>query len=301
MRVAILAAVVLMLGLVLFGWTQPAYADLIDVRTRQLKRANDYKVRLSAVLWLAKQDDDRSIAALTDALESDSEKAVRRVAAKALGTLVGARTNARVRDRAVSALERAARGDRSSRVRRSAKRSLRRVAALRPEAGNQATAARDQGPAAHVFVHVDRPSMGKHRIPTSTRQDLQNTVKDVLRKRSDYLLSWKSGGLPTRAQLERARTRGWFVGATVSQLDIARSGGKANVQCAVTMRVNRWEGSDTKQRLAAHETASATGKGQIPTRNSKRSIELAVRDCVLAVAEQLTTKQVVPFLKQKNR
>jgi hypothetical protein len=294
MRILGIAAVVLCLGLV-----QPARADLVDVRTQQLRGGNDYKVRLSAVLWLAKKSDDRSIGALAEALASDPEHAIRRVAAGALGKLVTASTSAKVRERAVAALEQAIRQDRDSRVRRSAKRSLKRVAAIRPLPAEPAAPLE---PAAQVFINVERPSLGKHDVPARVSGDLQERVKEVLKQEVPaYLLSWQSGRLPTKAELDGTRTRGWLVGASLSQLQVSAKGSMVEVRCAVTMRINRWEGRDTQERLIAHETASATGKGHVTARNSKRSIEGAARDCALAVAEQLTAKQVVPFLEQKNR
>jgi hypothetical protein len=294
MRLLGIAAVVLCFGLV-----QPAQADLVDVRTQQLRGGSDYKVRLSAVLWLAKKPDDRSIAALAEALASDSEHAIRRIAADALGKLITARTSAQVRERAVAALEQATSRDRDSRVRRAAKRSLKRVAAIRPSPAEPAAPLER---AAQVFINVERPSLGKHDVPARTGEALQERVKGVLQKQVPaYLLSWQSGRLPTKADLDSTRTRGWLVGASLSQLQVSEKGASAEVRCAVTMRINRWEGSDTRERLVAHETASATGKGQITARNSKRSIEGAARDCALEVAEQLIVKQVVPFLKQKNR
>lgn len=295
MRLTSIMVIAVWLGI--FGLAQ---ADSIDTRTQQLAAGSDYKVRLSAAVWLAKRKDERSIAALADALIQDSEHTIRRIAAEALGKLVTRGTPRDVRERALTALEQAARKDPHTRVRKNAKQSFERLASLRAP-DESATSRSTATLSSSVFINIGRPSLGKHRAPTGMDKALQTVVSQVLQQKTPgYQLGWESDDLPTKDDLERANTRAWFVGAAIAQLDIKKKGGSAEIRCSVSLRVNRWEGRGTKQRLTEGETASATGNGMATSANTEQGINSATRDCVLAVAEQVTAKQVVPFLKKRN-
>lgn len=282
MRVLAALAIGLSLALAL---AKPAYGDAIDVRATQLASGADYKVRLSAVLWLAKKQDQRAIAALTHALEHDGDGAIRQVAAKALGSLVRARTPMLEQSRAIKALERAAEKDREAKVRTAAHRSLKRLAAVRESMPR-------------VFINIGRPALGKHKVPKGIDVEIYQAVTGVLtQKTPGYQLDW-AGQLPTQAELEAQKTRGFFVGTAISELTVDNKNGKVEVQCAVMVQVNPWQGRDAKERWAAKSAASATGKGSATVPNSRRAIDTAKRDCVIAVAEKVVSKQVVPFLVQ---
>src|SRR5687767_850991 len=88
-----------------------AHADEIGSLSTQLRDSRDYKVRLSAALSLAHKRELRAVAAMTWALQNDSEATVRSVAALALADMLDETQPASVRDLAVGALERAASGD----------------------------------------------------------------------------------------------------------------------------------------------------------------------------------------------
>ncbi|MCG8420736.1 MAG: HEAT repeat domain-containing protein [Proteobacteria bacterium] len=272
--------------LIAIGLAPPVRADAIDVRAKQLTRDVDYKLRLSAALWLAKKRDPRSVAALTRALDKDPEHAVRQVAAEYLGRLVDVTTPTKVRDRALKVLSRAAKRDRNANVRKVAARSLDRLLYL-------------NSPGPKVFVYVGKPKV-QDRDPSSTLSgDLENALTRMVQKQApEFLMSWPSGTLPTRAELRQTKTRAYIVAAKVGQLVVRKKGGNAQVDCAVSIRINPWDGSDGKERLTAHQTASATGRGQVIRRNTNEGIESAKLDCVLAVGEQIAAKQVVPFIRR---
>lgn len=289
----------------LFSWLSlitPAHADAIDDRAEQLTGPSPYKVRLSAALWLAKKKNDRAVLALSQALSADSEYTVREVAASALGNLVTQRTDATARDRAVAALERASSSDANSGVRRSARRSLKRISKwLDTSAPPPSTPPPRPLTGTKVFVGIAPVRMGKKPAPDDMSKDLHTTVKDVLQRSAPaYSLGGGDSELPTRAELERAGMRGWLLGTNIAVLDVAKNGSKAEVRCTVALEVNPWDGRDANQRLLSQQAASASGSGTVTSSSTPSGIDVAKRDCVLAVAEQVMTKQVVPYLRKQN-
>ena len=281
-----------------------AHADSIDRRAKQLSSSDSYKVRLSAAVWLAKKKDPRAVKALAKALVKEPEKGIRRIAAKALPRLISRRTPESVREKAVAALERAAKKDKDKKVRRRSRRALRKVAALRSSKSSQkksmaAIGERSSG----IFVNIGVPNTGKHKTPRGLKTALQRAVSAQLKNKLPkqyYQLASEQNKLPTKAQLQKQKKSGWFVGATVSSLKVSTKGSSAVVKCGITMRVNPWFGRDGKQRLRAHDTASASGNASVTSANTKREIAYAKQDCLLAVAEQVTASRVAPFLKQKG-
>jgi hypothetical protein len=67
------------------------------------------------------------------------------------------------------------------------------------------------------------------------------------------------------------------------------------------MRVSPWTGRDGHERLIAGKAASASGNGRVVSSASQRGISSAKRDCLIAVVEQITTRQVVPFIERTAR
>lgn len=285
------------------GFGHVARADDIDRHARELD-GGSYKVRLSAALWLAKKKDPRAVEALTRALEKDSEATVRLVAAKALRNLLSPRIPADVRSRAFEVLQQAKTHDSDRAVRKRAKRTLKKLADLRAATptADQTVATSGKRPSA-IFVHVGKPTMGKHRAPKGADSALERAVVDALQdnlSKSYFRLGTTSGQLPTQAELQRDNVRGWYVGATVAGLGVKTKGSMVKVTCTVRLRVNPWNGKDANQRLASHDTASVEGSAQVERTNSKREIELAKRECLVAVAGNLSEKRVAPFLKERN-
>ncbi|MBZ0238038.1 MAG: HEAT repeat domain-containing protein [Deltaproteobacteria bacterium] len=268
-----------------------AHADAIDIESRQLRSSASYKRRLAAALALSKSHDGRAVAALAQALRTDGEPQIRRVAALALPKALDATTPPRVRDVAIEALEKAAVKDKDAKVRELAARALTKVAALRPR--------QELAPGAPaVFVHVGQAADLSSKAPRDTMPKLTKVVRGVVqRKASDMSTTWP-GSLPTEKQLNAAGSRAFIVAATISAVDIKRSGTKAEIACTVSVRVAPWNGTDGSEKWVAQKAASASGSGKAMTGSASVAIEGGIRDCVLAVGEELTQKQVVPFLKR---
>lgn len=277
-----------------------AHADDIDKRAGQLRSSSDYKVRLSAALWLAKKQDKRAVNAMARALKKEPERNIRRIAAKALPKMVTDDMPAKVRKRAKDALARAAKKDKDKKVRARAKSALAQLDKSSDGDGPDKGAIGGSG----FYVNIGTPNLGKHKMSPRFNKALQRAVSAQLQKKLPtkyYQLGRENDDdLPTSKQLKRNKRSGWFVGATVSKLQVTPQGSKVKVQCGVTMRVNPWTGADGKQVLRAGDTASAKGNAAVVTANSDREIGYAKEDCLLAVAEQITTNRVVPFLKQRG-
>src|SRR5690349_25140391 len=100
------------------------YADRIDREVKDLKGGDSYKVRLAAVLALAKTFDARAVSALTDALDTDKEPTIRRSATNSLGKIIDADTPADAVEGAYAAIDDACKSDKDKDVRASAAKSL---------------------------------------------------------------------------------------------------------------------------------------------------------------------------------
>lgn len=270
----------------------PARADGIDTEVQQLSSATSYKRRLAAALALSKSHDGRAVAALASALRTDGEPQIRRVAALALPKALDQSTPPRIRDVAIEALEKAAANDKDAKVRDLSSRALTKVASLRPKQ----PVPTDGRPA--VYVHVGAAADLSSKAPKDTMPKLTKVVRGVVqRKASDMSTEWP-GSLPTSKQLAAAGSRAFIVAATISAVDITRNGTKAEIACTVSVRVAPWNGTDGAEKWVAHKAASASGSGKAMTGSASGAIEGGIRDCVLAVGEEITQKQVVPFLKR---
>lgn len=285
-RVAAAAAVLLLLA-------PAARADKIDDSSNQLRASRDYKVRLSAALFLAKQQGDgRAVKALARALMVDGETTVRRVAALSLGTLLTPALPADARRAGLKALERSAETDGDRRVRASAGSALLRA---RSQLGVSGASG---GGGGRIFVHVGKPNDLTRKLPSGSVEMVQAAVRGSLRRNApDYQTS--SGSPPTRSELAARRLRGYYVGAAVAKVAIQANGNQAEVRCTVSLRVSPWTGRDGNERLVANESATASGSGRVQT--SAGDTTRAAADCAVAVSEELTARQVVPFLRRVAR
>jgi hypothetical protein len=274
--------------------TTPALvrADGIDTEAQQLSNAPSYKRRLAAALALSKSHEGRAVAALATALRRDSEVQIRRVVALALPKAIDETTPPRVRDVAMEALEKARDGDSDPKVRDLSDRALTKLAALRTKAPPPT------GDHPAVFVHIGQAADLSTMAPKDTMPKLTKVVRGVVaRKATDMSVEWP-GALPTSKQLSDAGSRAFIVAATISAVDIKRSGTKAEIACTVSVRIAPWNGTDGAEKWVAHKAASASGSGKAMTGSANAAIEGGIRDCVLAVGEELTNKQVIPFLKR---
>lgn len=293
------------------GWGSKAGAeaiDSIDERLAQLERSGDYKVRLSAAVQLAKSDDPRAAEAMVRVLESESSKTMRRLAALSLGSMVNGDTPSKVRKQVEQALTHAAENDRDRKVRRHAQRSLETLAevASRPVVDKPAQTTRPPVAPAPlkpgqrgVFLHVSAPRDASRRAPKELAPQLHDAVRAMLRRKMpEYRLDWPSQSPPTADELKQARMHAYRVQPSVTEFRINARGSQAEVQCTVALHVNPWQGSDSAERWSEKQAASATGRGRVTGANHKDAIAAAQRDCVVTVAERITSEQVVPFLRR---
>jgi hypothetical protein len=278
----------------------PALADKVDDSSSQLRGSRDYKIRLSAALYLAKQQGDRrAVKALARALLVDSESTVRRVAALSLGTLLTPGLPEDARRVGLRSLEQSAQTDGDKRVRGSAGSALLRarsqLGALASTGRSSSGSSSSSGGRGRLFVHVGKPNDRTGKLPDGSVEMVQAAVRGALRRNApDYQTS--SGSPPTRSQLASRRLRGYYVGAAVAKVAIESSGGSTEVRCTVSLRVSPWTGSDGNERLVANESATASGSGRVQT--SAGDSTRAAADCAVAVSEELTARQVVPFLRR---
>lgn len=286
------ALVCLVLGLAAIAG--PARADKIDAVAKQLRDGRPYKVRLSAALVLAKHRDKRAVLAMARSLREDEESTVRRIAALSLGAMVNGRLDRATQLAAFEALERASKRDGDQGVRRNAQSALDRA---RATMHRERAVARPSGPverSGSVFVHVAKASDLSRQLPTHGSETVQEAVRGSLRRLApDYK---QSASAPSSAELTSRRLRGFRIGAQVAKVAVQPRGSQSEVRCTVSVRVSPWSGADGGERLAANESASATGNGKVsaPSRDTKR----AALDCAVAVTEELTARQVVPFLRR---
>lgn len=266
-----------------------ASADSIDQYVKELG-AGDYKVRLAAALSLSKSKDARAVIALADALNEDREATIRRVSSIALEKMVDARTEDDAKELAIDALERAAKSDRDDKVKASAAAALRALSGLRRGRTPHGTGDRPE-----VFVNIEASDQSK-KAPADAPARLQKIVKGQIAK-TGYATDWP-GGLPTQSELSSSRSRAFIVASTVKKVEVTKTARNATVACTVSVRIAPWTGTDGGEKWEANKAASAQGSAKAETGTSQREIDGGVRDCVEAVAEDVTTRQVVPFLKR---
>lgn len=283
-------------------WCARANADAIATNVRDLSPAakSGYKVRLAAALALSKSKDARAVIAISDALEHDDDATIRRVAALALVKMIDETTEADAMELALAALNSAAATDPDGKVRDAAARTGKMVAGYHVEQKKQkpgAASAPSPGGSAgkpSVFVNVDPVTDQSKKLSATSAQRLTSIVKKNV-ETTGYSTSWP-GGLPTQAQL--GNTRAFIVASTVKTLDITTSGHQAQIACTVAIRVAPWGGKDGGERWEANKAASASGSAKATTGTGAKDIEAGVHDCIEAVGEDITTRQVVPFLKK---
>lgn len=265
-----------------------AAADTIDTNVSQLQ-SSSYKVRLAAALALSKSRDARAVIAIADVIEHDADATIRRVSSLALAKMIDARTPDDARELGLVALDHAAKRDKDRKVRATAAASLRALAGLRRNRG-----ARTRKP--HVFVNVDAPIDQSRKLPKDASARVHLVVKSGV-ERTGYATSWP-GGLPTSAELSSNRSQAFIVASTVKKVDIRRAGRQMQIACTVSIRVAPWSGRDGGEKWEANKAASASGSAKATTGTRARDVQSGVSDCIEAVAQDVTSRQVVPFLKR---
>ena len=276
-----------------------AHADTISDSVKELaQKSTGYKVRLSAALALSKSKDPRAIIGLADALEHDEDQTIRRVAALALEKMIDAGTPADANQLAFDALDHAAQSDEDSKVRETAVRTLKVLAGLRRTRKTGATpaASAPRGNRPEVFVQIDAITDQSKRLVGDTGDRVIRIVKKGV-ERTGYATQWP-GGPPTSADLSSARSRAFIVASTVKKIEIQKQALQTTISCTVTMRISPWGGKDSGERWEANKAAAASGSAKATTGNNEREVNGGIRDCLEAVAEDVTNRQVIPFLKR---
>ena len=266
-----------------------AWAGSVDGNIKQLGRSNPFKVRLAAALALSKLREPRAVIALAGALRDDEDAKIRRVSVLALSKMIDAKTADDAKELGLGAIENAADNDGDDKVRETAKRALKSLSSLRKKKGTP------NAPA--VFVNIDATSDQSNKLPSGASARLTKIVKTNV-ERIGYSTSWPGNALPTSADLSSSRSRAFIVASTVKKVDITKAGTQTQIACTVVLRVAPWQGTDGGERWEANKAASASGSAKATTGNRNSDIQSGVRDCVEAVAEDVTSRQVVPFLKR---
>lgn len=270
----------------------------VDVGVRQLGNDPSQRVRLAAALGLAKTRDPRAIIALASALRNDADDGVRRVAALALSKMIDARTPPDAVTLAFTALDDAAANDRSADVQVAASNTALKLASFRPvkkpKPANAGRRGRAGGPP--VFVNIDATTDQSKQLPPGSGDRLKRIVTQNV-QRTGLATSWP-GGLPTSNDLSASRSRAFIVASTVKKIAITKTGAQTQIACTVAVRVAPWTGSDGGERWEANRAAQASGSAKAVVGNRPKDVQAGVNDCLEAVAEDVTSRQVVPFLKR---
>jgi len=268
------------------------HADTIDTTIHQMADSS-YKVRLAAVLALSKSHDARAVIAIAGALRNDGEPTIRRVAALALGKMIDVRTASDARDTGLDALTEAATGDADLKVRATAERAQQDLSGLRHKKKPPDAPSSDKP---GVFVNIDSTTDQSKHAPSDAGERLARILKKSV-ERTGYATSWP-GGLPTQTELTSSHARAFIVASTVKKIESSKVGRQTQIMCKVEIRVAPWSGTDGGEKWEANRAASASGSAKAMTGNSDREIAGGVRDCLDAVAEDVTTRQILPFLKR---
>jgi hypothetical protein len=272
----------------------PARADTIDKDVATLSDAgNTYKERLASALALSKSHDARAVIALAEALLKDVNATIRRVSALSLEKTVDARTAEDAKAIAIEALEKASRVDSDQSVRQSAATALKALAQYKKGAKAKPEV---KGDKPEVLVKIEPTSDQTKQAPQDASARLTSAVKGSVEK-AGFATSWP-GGLPTASDLERAHAHAYIVASTVKKIDYSKVGHQTQIACTVAIRVAPWSGSDGGEKWEASKAAQAQGSAKATTGSSDRDIKSGVRDCLEAVAEDITSRQILPFLKR---
>jgi hypothetical protein len=277
-----------------------ARADTIDANIDQMRDAS-YKVRLAAALALSKSHDPRAVIALADALagtrQKDEEPTIRRVAALALGKMIDARTADDARELGLNALAEAAANDADLKVRSTALRAQQDLAGLRrkkkdPQQHPEPAPSDRPG----VFVNIDNTTDQSKIAPSDVPERLSRVVRKSI-ERTGYATTWP-GPLPTQTELASSHSRAFIIASTVKKVEFSKVSRQTQISCKVEIRVAPWSGVDGGEKWEANKAASASGSAKAMTGNSDREIAGGVRDCLEAVAEDVTDRQILPFLRR---
>jgi hypothetical protein len=268
--------------------SRTASADAIDQNVKETT-AKSSKVRLGATLALSKSKDARAVLAVSTRLAHDDDPTVRRVSALALEKMIDESTAQDAKALAFDALDRAAKSDRDANVKSSAAATLKAIAHVRKSKAST-------GSKPSVFVNIDTAVDQSKKAPKDAPDRVVKIVRRNIEK-TGYSTSWP-GGLPTSKELSQSKSQAYIVAANVKKIDVTKGPRQTTIACTVAIRVAPWSGRDGGEKWEANRAASASGSAKAMTGNSDRDVAGGMRDCLEAVAEDVTNRQVVPFLKR---
>ncbi len=285
---AVLAACLLILS-------GDARADSIDTSVNQLAAKKPTKVRTAAVLALSKSKDPRAVLAVSNTAAHDADPTIRRIAILALEKMVDGRTAEDARALAFESLAKASNADKDTKVRQTATNVLVKLAPYNKKKVVAPSVASGGKPT--VFVNIDKAIDQSKKAP----QDAPDRLVKIVRKgieRTGYTTNWPGGGMPTGKELATNKSQGYIVASTVKKIEVTKGGRQTTIACTVAIRIAPWGGKDGGEKWEANRAASASGSAKAMTGNSASDISSGMRDCLEAVAEDVTNRQVVPFLKR---
>jgi hypothetical protein len=273
---ALLAAMFLLLG------ARSAHADKVDTLIKRMLNSSDYKQRLSAALNLQKTGDKRAIPAYIEAL-SDSDKTVRGVAAASLGKLVNSNTSAKVRKRALAALKKVSARDSNAFVKKQAQKAYNAVKNL----GSGGAVA-----GATIYVNIGTMSDSTNTGKKMTKMMRDITLKTFRKKAPGMATAWPGGKKPSKKQLKKAGTAGYYVDGTLTKVDVDQNGSSSLVGCNVSMLIASYPDKSMFGFLK--------GSAKVQAGSSDTDIGYAKEDCVGAVVEDLVRRKIIPTIKQRS-
>jgi HEAT repeats len=260
----------------------PAAADSVDTVIEQLSNSSE-KVRLSAVLSLAKSRDPRAIEALLRTLAGDSDRNVRSASAVGLAKLVTDKTPVEVRRGVLAALTTASSDDGSSLVRKQAENAKAVISAL-----DAVTAV-----VGKVYVEIGpMASKAGSALDAKLKDLMKKTAQKTLTKVApDMMTAWPGGKSPTKGQLSQKGVSGFYLDGTLTEIKVKEKGAATLVSCKISLLIATYPEKSIFAFLQGSASVSASSSAQ--------DIELAHQDCVAAVIEDMVTKKAVAALQAK--
>ena len=272
------AALVLLALLVLTG---PARADNVDILLADLASGRDYKVRLAAAISLSRLADPRAIPGLLTALD-DKDKTVRGAAVLGLGKLIDASTSESTRKRAIAALDKVAKGDPTD-------SATKQAIKVRDALAKLVTAA----PIIKGGLYIDlAPMSSKAKGAEGLRDLMRATVETgVVKLDTRIMVAWPTGTPPGQKDLDKHAIRGFHIDGNILDVTVTEKGSASLVSCKLSMLIATYPGKSIFGFLE--------GGAKVQGSNTPKDIELAKRDCVQAVVEDLVAKKIMPTIRTK--
>ncbi len=268
----------------LLGAARSAAADNVDKLIKDLSTGSDYKIRLSAAASLAKLGDERAVPAFITALGKDKEKTVRGAAAVGLGKVVTSDTDEELRTEAIAALDKAYKKDKDSFVKKQAKKALDKLKKLDDSGASVA--------AGGIFVDIGAMS-AKTDDSSAMVALMRKTVEKTFGKNaSEMVIKWPGGKAPSKKDLSAKKTDGYHVDGTLNEVTTKEKGSAVIVSCKVNMLIASYPDKSMFGFL--------NGGASVQASNDEKDIELAKKDCVTAVVEDLVIKKIIPTIHAKS-